>query len=48
VLIYWLLRKRADGIRLKNLLDRGMVEKVNLIEGDLTNIILLANALDES
>lgn len=46
--VYGLFRKRADGTRPKNLVDRGVVEKVNLIEGDLTDITSLANALDES
>ena len=46
--VYGLVRKRADGSKPKNLVDRGIVDKVRLIEGDLTDITSLANALDES
>jgi len=46
--VYGLVRKRADGSKPKNLVDRGIVDKVKLIEGDLTDITSLANALDES
>ncbi|ALM76388.1 GDP-mannose 4,6-dehydratase [Thermococcus barophilus] len=46
--VYGLIRKRADGSKPKNLVDRGIVDKVRLIEGDLTDITSLANALDES
>jgi len=46
--VYGIIRKRADGTRPKNLVDRGIVEHVRLIEGDLMDITSLANALDLS
>jgi GDPmannose 4,6-dehydratase len=46
--IYGLIMKRADGTKPKNLVDRGIVNDVHLLEGDLTDITSLANALDES
>ncbi|HDN73474.1 MAG TPA: SDR family oxidoreductase, partial [Archaeoglobus sp.] len=46
--VYGLVRRRADGNKPKNLVDRGIVDEVRLIEGDLTDITSLANALDES
>jgi len=46
--VYGLIRKRADGSKPKNLIDRGIADKVHLIEGDLTDITSLATALDTS
>lgn len=46
--VYGLLRKRADGSKPKNPVDRGIIENVTLIEGDLTDITSLASALDIS
>ena len=46
--VYGLIRKRADGSKPKNLVDRGIADKVHLIEGDLTDITSLATALDTS
>ena len=46
--VYGLVRRRADGSKPKNLVERGIIDKVKLIEGDLTDITSLANALDES
>ncbi len=46
--IFGLIRKRADGTKPKNLVDRGLVNNIHLLEGDLTDITSLANALDES
>lgn len=46
--VFGLIRKRADGTKPKNLIDKGIVEDVHLLEGDLTDITSLANALDES
>jgi GDPmannose 4,6-dehydratase len=46
--VFGLIRKRADGTKPKNLVDRGIVDSVRLLEGDLTDITSLANALDES
>lgn len=43
-----LIRKRADGATSKNLINRGIIDDVNLIGGDLTDITSLANALDKS
>lgn len=46
--VYGLVRKRADGSKPKNPVDRGIIENVTLIEGDLTDITSLASALDIS
>ncbi len=46
--VFGLIRKRADGSKPKNLVDRGISDKVHLIEGDLTDITSLATALDIS
>lgn len=46
--VFGLIRKRADGTKPKNLVDKGIVDNVHLLEGDLTDITSLANALDES
>ncbi len=46
--VYGLVRKRADGTKAKNLVDHGIAQDVNLIEGDLNDITSLANSLDKS
>ncbi|MGB9979486.1 GDP-mannose 4,6-dehydratase [Methanobacterium sp.] len=46
--VFGLIRKRADGIKTKNLTDKGIADDIKLIGGDLTDITSLANALDES
>lgn len=46
--VFGLIRKRADGSVPKNLADKGIDRDVQLLEGDLTDITSLANALDES
>ena len=46
--IYGLIVKRADGTKPKNLVDRGIVDSIHLLEGNLTDITSLANALDAS
>lgn len=46
--VYGLVRKRADGSKPKNPVERGIIENVTLIEGDLTDITSLASALDIS
>lgn len=46
--VYGLVRKRADGSKPKNPVDRGIIGNVTLIEGDLTDITSLASALDLS
>jgi len=46
--VFGLTRRRADGVRAKNLIDRGIAENIHILEGDLTDITSLANALDES
>ncbi len=45
---YGLIRRRADGVKSKNLIDRGIEDQVKLIGGDLTDITSLTNALQES
>jgi GDPmannose 4,6-dehydratase len=46
--IFGLIRKRADGTKPKNLVEKGIVDSIRLLEGDITDITSLANALDES
>lgn len=46
--VFGLVRRRADGTKPKNLVDRGIVNDVHSLEGDLTDITSLANALDQS
>ena len=46
--VFGLVRRRADGVKTKNLADKGIIEDVKLIGGDLTDITSLANALDVS
>lgn len=46
--VYGLIRRRADGTIAKNIIDRGIAGEVNLIEGDLTDVTSLADALDHS
>lgn len=43
-----MVRRKADGIVAKNILDRGIAGEVVLIEGDLIDVTSLANALDKS
>ena len=46
--VYGLIRRRADGTASKNLMDHNIQERINLIEGDLSDISSLAMALDQS
>jgi GDPmannose 4,6-dehydratase len=46
--VFGLIRRRADGTKAKNLIDHGIENKVKTVEGDLTDITSLANALDKS
>lgn len=46
--VFGLIRKRSDGSHFKNLSDKNINEGLNLLEGDLSDITSLANALDES
>ncbi len=46
--VYGLVRRRADGTKPKNLIDHGIQNDVVALEGDLTNITSLANAIDTS
>jgi GDPmannose 4,6-dehydratase len=46
--VFGLIRRRADGSTPKNLKDRGVADKISLIEGDLIDITSLANAFDQS
>jgi GDPmannose 4,6-dehydratase len=46
--VYGLIRRRADGTASKNLMDHNIQERINLIEGDLSDISSLAQALDQS
>lgn len=46
--VFGLVRRRADGIKTKNLANKGIEKDVKLIGGDLADITSLANALDES
>ena len=46
--VFGLVRRRADGEKSKNLVNRGIEEDVKLIGGDLTDITSLATGLDKS
>lgn len=46
--VYGLIRRRADGTKAKNLVDHGIENSVVTIEGDLTNITSLTNAIEVS
>jgi len=46
--VFGLIRKRADGTKPKNLVEKGIVDSIHLLEGDLTDITSLATALDKS
>ena len=46
--VFGLIRRRADGTKAKNMIDHGIENDVETIEGDLTNITSLANSLDAS
>ena len=46
--VFGLIRRRADGVNAKNLVDHGITNDVTQLEGDLTDITSIANALDES
>lgn len=46
--VFGLIQRRADGTKAKNMVDHGIEKDVKLLEGDLTDITSLANALDES
>ncbi len=46
--VFGLIRRRADGTKAKNMIDHGIENDVKTVEGDLTDITSLANALDKS
>lgn len=46
--VYGLIRRRADGTKSKNLCDQCIDETLTLIEGDLTDISSIAQAIDQS
>ncbi len=46
--VYGFYKKKADGARPKNLVDRGVCDEVKLIDGDLMDITDLARAMDIS
>ncbi len=46
--VYGLIRGRADSAMSKNLLDRGISGTIKSINGNITDITSLLNALDES
>jgi GDP-D-mannose dehydratase len=46
--VYGLVRRRADGTVAKNIVDRGIAGQLTLIEGDLTDITSMTNAMEES
>ena len=46
--VYGIIRRRADGIIPKNILEKRIEKNVKLIEGDLRDIYSLAYALDEA
>lgn len=46
--VHGLVRRRADGAIPKNIVDQRIIEELNLIEGDLTDITSLACAMDQA
>ena len=46
--VFGFIRRRADGAKPKNLVEREIINNIHLIEGDLRDITSLANALDTS
>lgn len=46
--VFGLVRRRADGSKPKNLVDKGIVDEVKLIEGDITDITAVGFALKQS
>lgn len=46
--VYGLIRRRADGTLGKNIVERGIKDIITPLEGDLTDITSLADALDHS
>lgn len=46
--VHGLVRRRADGVIPKNIVDRRINGELNLIEGELTDITSLANAMDQA
>ncbi len=46
--VFGLVRRRADGSRPKNLVDKGIFNEVKLMEGDITDITAVGSALRES
>jgi GDPmannose 4,6-dehydratase len=46
--VFGLVKRRSDSAQYKNLLDKSILEDVNLINGDLLDITSIVNALDES
>lgn len=46
--VFGIYRRRSDGLQPKNLVEKDIINKVNLLEGDVTNIVSIANALDKA
>lgn len=46
--VFGLVRRRADGSRPKNLVEKGILNEVKLMEGDITDITAVGFALRES
>jgi GDPmannose 4,6-dehydratase len=46
--VFGLARRRADGSRPKNLVEKGILDEVKLMEGDITDITAVGFALRES
>lgn len=46
--VYGLVRGRADGIIPKKIVDKGIVSELRILEGELTDITSLADAIDHS
>ncbi len=44
--VYGLIRRRSDGAKPKNLVEKDILDKITLFEGDVTNTTSIANALD--
>jgi len=46
--VFGLARRRADGSRPRNLVDKGICDQVGLIEGDITDIVSVGACLRQS
>lgn len=46
--VFGLIRRRSDGVKPKNLVNRRIIDIVHLLEGDINNLTSLVNAINAS